>query len=126
MGDQIMIMPLFQKLEYINQDFLKSKLYLSGDIPADQEAADRWFENNINDSKNYEDAIGKLSETIKEWLYTDGFTEFFGKEVALTVSGQLEGECMAMAFGKIYTFGPTFRAENSNTAKHAAEFSGHR
>ena len=43
----------------------------------------RWFENNINDSKNYEDAIGKLSETIKEWLYADGFTEFFGKEVAM-------------------------------------------
>ena len=42
-----MIMPLFQKLEYINQDFLKSKLYLSGDIPADKAAADQWFENNI-------------------------------------------------------------------------------
>ena len=48
--------------------------------------------------------------------------DFFGKATGLTVSGQLEGECMAMAFGKIYTFGPTFRAENSNTARHAAEF----
>ena len=48
--------------------------------------------------------------------------DFFGKHTSLTVSGQLEGECMAMAFGKIYTFGPTFRAENSNTARHAAEF----
>ena len=48
--------------------------------------------------------------------------DFFGKSASLTVSGQLEGECMAMAFGKIYTFGPTFRAENSNTARHAAEF----
>lgn len=48
--------------------------------------------------------------------------DFFGKATSLTVSGQLEGECMAMAFGKIYTFGPTFRAENSNTARHAAEF----
>ena len=48
--------------------------------------------------------------------------DFFGKQTSLTVSGQLEGECMAMAFGKIYTFGPTFRAENSNTARHAAEF----
>ncbi len=48
--------------------------------------------------------------------------DFFGRETGLTVSGQLEGEAMAMAFGKIYTFGPTFRAENSNTKRHAAEF----
>ena len=48
--------------------------------------------------------------------------DFFGKPTSLTVSGQLEGEAMAMAFGNIYTFGPTFRAENSNTARHAAEF----
>ena len=48
--------------------------------------------------------------------------DFFGKPAYLTVSGQLEGECMAMAFGKIYTFGPTFRAEQSYTARHAAEF----
>ena len=51
--------------------------------------------------------------------YTD---DFFGRQCNLTVSGQLEGESMAMAFGKIYTFGPTFRAENSNTPRHAAEF----
>ncbi|MFT8887229.1 MAG: asparagine--tRNA ligase [Ethanoligenens sp.] len=48
--------------------------------------------------------------------------DFFGRPVSLTVSGQLEGESMALAFGKIYTFGPTFRAENSNTTRHAAEF----
>ena len=48
--------------------------------------------------------------------------DFFGKEVNLTVSGQLNGEAYAMAFQNIYTFGPTFRAENSNTARHAAEF----
>ncbi len=48
--------------------------------------------------------------------------DFFGKSANLTVSGQLEGETYAMAFGNIYTFGPTFRAENSNTARHAAEF----
>jgi len=53
---------------------------------------------------------------------TDGEGEFFGKPAHLTVSGQLQGEAMAMAFGKIYTFGPTFRAENSNTQRHAAEF----
>jgi len=48
--------------------------------------------------------------------------DFFGKSTNLTVSGQLEGETYAMAFGNIYTFGPTFRAENSNTTRHAAEF----
>lgn len=48
--------------------------------------------------------------------------DFFGKETSLTVSGQLEAETFAMAFGKVYTFGPTFRAENSNTARHASEF----
>ena len=48
--------------------------------------------------------------------------DFFGKRANLTVSGQLNGENFAMAFGDIYTFGPTFRAENSNTQRHAAEF----
>ncbi|MDI3322524.1 asparagine--tRNA ligase [Pinibacter soli] len=48
--------------------------------------------------------------------------DFFGKSTNLTVSGQLEGELGATAFGEIYTFGPTFRAENSNTARHLAEF----
>jgi asparaginyl-tRNA synthetase len=48
--------------------------------------------------------------------------DFFGKETNLTVSGQLEGETYALALGEIYTFGPTFRAENSNTARHLAEF----
>jgi len=48
--------------------------------------------------------------------------DFFDKPTHLTVSGQLEGETFAMAFSKIYTFGPTFRAENSNTTRHAAEF----
>ena len=48
--------------------------------------------------------------------------DFFGKKANLTVSGQLEGEIMALAFRNIYTFGPTFRAENSNTARHASEF----
>jgi asparaginyl-tRNA synthetase len=52
----------------------------------------------------------------------DWSKDFFGKSTNLTVSGQLEGETYAMAFGNIYTFGPTFRAENSNTARHAAEF----
>ena len=49
-------------------------------------------------------------------------SDFFKRKAGLTVSGQLEGEVAAMAMGKIYTFGPTFRAENSNTPRHAAEF----
>lgn len=48
--------------------------------------------------------------------------DFFGRLTNLTVSGQLEGEIMALALGKVYTFGPTFRAENSNTTRHASEF----
>ena len=52
----------------------------------------------------------------------DFHQDFFGKATNLTVSGQLNAECMALAFSKVYTFGPTFRAENSNTPRHAAEF----
>ena len=65
-------------------------------------------------------------ETNKAPLNEDGSIDykqdFFGKETNLTVSGQLEAETYAMALGKVYTFGPTFRAENSNTARHLAEF----
>ena len=52
----------------------------------------------------------------------DWSKDFFGKKTSLTVSGQLNAENFAMAFGNVYTFGPTFRAENSNTQRHAAEF----
>ena len=65
-------------------------------------------------------------ETNKAPLKEDGSVDFkqdfFGKETNLTVSGQLEAEAYAMALGKVYTFGPTFRAENSNTTRHLAEF----
>ncbi|WCC47458.1 asparagine--tRNA ligase [Tenacibaculum finnmarkense] len=65
-------------------------------------------------------------ETNKAPLNDEGeidYTQdFFGKETNLTVSGQLEAETYAMALGKVYTFGPTFRAENSNTTRHLAEF----
>ncbi len=57
-------------------------------------------------------------KTAEEY-YAD---DFFGRRAGLSVSGQLEGEMAAMAFGKIYTFGPSFRAENSNTPRHVAEF----
>ena len=59
---------------------------------------------------------------LREDGSVDFSRDFFGRAANLTVSGQLEGETYAMAFGNIYTFGPTFRAENSNTARHAAEF----
>lgn len=65
-------------------------------------------------------------ETNKAPFNEDGSIDykqdFFGKETNLTVSGQLEAETYAMALGKVYTFGPTFRAENSNTTRHLAEF----
>ncbi len=66
--------------------------------------------------------IDPANPPLKEDGSIDWSQDFFGKSANLTVSGQLEGETYAMAFGNIYTFGPTFRAENSNTARHAAEF----
>ncbi|MBQ7369089.1 MAG: asparagine--tRNA ligase [Clostridia bacterium] len=63
-----------------------------------------------------------LDEVAKSGKAVDYKADFFGKKAALTVSGQLNAETYAMAFGNVYTFGPTFRAEHSNTARHAAEF----
>jgi len=60
--------------------------------------------------------------TLPEDKLLDASQDFFGKRAFLTVSGQLEGETFACALSNIYTFGPTFRAENSNTSRHAAEF----
>src|SRR5208283_2124212 len=60
--------------------------------------------------------------TLKGNIEEKPEADFFGKPTYLTVSGQLEGEAFACALDRIYTFGPTFRAENSNTARHAAEF----
>lgn len=62
------------------------------------------------------------SPPLNEEGEIDWKKDFFGKETNLTVSGQLNGELAAMGLGKIYTFGPTFRAENSNTSRHLAEF----
>ena len=59
---------------------------------------------------------------LNEQGAVDWSEDFFGRMTNLTVSGQLEAEGMALAFGRVYTFGPTFRAENSNTPRHAAEF----
>lgn len=66
--------------------------------------------------------LDPLGTPVKEDGTVDYSKDFFGKETNLTVSGQLCGETFCTAFGNIYTFGPTFRAENSNTARHAAEF----
>ncbi len=63
-----------------------------------------------------------MDEVAKSGKVVDYKDDFFGKKAALTVSGQLNAETYAMAFGNVYTFGPTFRAEHSNTARHAAEF----
>ncbi len=61
-------------------------------------------------------------EEVAKGKKVDYKEDFFGKKASLTVSGQLNAETYAMAFGNVYTFGPTFRAEHSNTARHAAEF----
>ena len=81
---------------------------------SDCEGAGEMFQVTTMDLKNI-----PLTEDKQNVDFT---TDFFGKQTALTVSGQLEGELGATALGKIYTFGPTFRAENSNTPRHLAEF----
>src|SRR5690606_31126984 len=80
---------------------------------SDAEGAGEMFKVTTLDLKNV---------PLKEDGKVDYKKDFFGKATNLTVSGQLEGELAAMALGNIYTFGPTFRAENSNTTRHLAEF----
>lgn len=79
---------------------------------SDAEGAGEMFRVTALDLDNIEKVDGK----------TDYTKDFFGKSANLTVSGQLEAEIFALAFKNVYTFGPTFRAENSNTTRHAAEF----
>lgn len=80
---------------------------------SDAEGAGEMFRVTSLDAKN---------PPLDESGNVDYSEDFFGKETNLTVSGQLEAETYAMALGKVYTFGPTFRAENSNTSRHLAEF----
>lgn len=80
---------------------------------SDAEGAGEMFRVSVLDAKN-----PPLEESGK----VDYSKDFFAKETNLTVSGQLEAETYAMGLGKVYTFGPTFRAENSNTSRHLAEF----
>ena len=79
---------------------------------SDAEGAGAMFQATTIDLDNVPKVNGK----------TDYTQDFFGKKVSLTVSGQLDVENFAMVYGNVYTFGPTFRAEHSNTARHAAEF----
>jgi len=80
---------------------------------SDAEGAGEMFRVSNLDAKN---------PPLNENNEVDYSQDFFGKETNLTVSGQLEAESYAMSLGKVYTFGPTFRAENSNTSRHLAEF----
>jgi len=66
--------------------------------------------------------VTTLSDNQIDTKGTDYSKDFFGKKTSLTVSGQLEAETYALGLGNVYTFGPTFRAENSNTSRHASEF----
>lgn len=93
----------------------KGFLYMHTPIitSSDAEGAGEMFRVTTLDANNPErNEAGQVDHT----------KDFFGKATNLTVSGQLEGELAAMAFSDVYTFGPTFRAENSNTARHLAEF----
>lgn len=94
----------FQKRDFI---YVNSPLLTSND----GEGAGEMFQVTTLD-------LEKIAKSGK----VDYTKDFFGKPVNLTVTGQLEAETYALAFGKVYTFGPTFRAENSNTTRHASEF----
>ena len=104
-------------LAYAIHKFFNDKgfVYLHTPIitSSDAEGAGEMFRVTTLDTKN-----PPLTETNE----VDYKQDFFGKSTNLTVSGQLEGELGAMAFSDVYTFGPTFRAENSNTTRHLAEF----
>ncbi len=105
------------KLSFALHRFFQERGYTYVHTPiitgSDCEGAGEIFRVTTN---TYEDA--KVCKDEAEYIARD----FFCRKAGLTVSGQLEGEVAAMAMGKIYTFGPTFRAENSNTPRHAAEF----
>ena len=100
----------------IHQYFQKNGFYYVNTpiiTGSDAEGAGEMFRVSTLDEKN---------PPLKDDGSVDYSQDFFGKETNLTVSGQLEGETYAMGLSKIYTFGPTFRAENSNTSRHLAEF----
>lgn len=111
------IMRLRSKLSYAVHHYFQEQGYFNVHTPvitgSDAEGAGEMFKVTAMDlSKPHLGADGAV----------DYKKDFFGKETNLTVSGQLEAETFAMGLGRVYTFGPTFRAENSNTSRHLAEF----
>ena len=102
---------------YAIHEFFQSRGFVYVHTPiitgSDCEGAGEMFRVTTLDPKN---------PPLTESGEVDWSQDFFGKHASLTVSGQLNAENFAMAFGDVYTFGPTFRAENSNTTRHAAEF----
>ena len=111
------VMRIRSVLSFAIHQFFQDKDFINVHTPiitgSDAEGAGEIFRVSVLDAKK-----PPLEET-GEVNYKE---DFFGKETNLTVSGQLEAEAYAQAMGKVYTFGPTFRAENSNTTRHLAEF----
>ncbi|MEN6390924.1 MAG: asparagine--tRNA ligase [Syntrophomonas sp.] len=104
-------------LAYAIHQFFQDRGFLYVHTPiitaSDAEGAGEMFRISVLDPRN---------PPLSDHGEVDFSQDFFGKKTSLTVSGQLEAEVFALAFRDVYTFGPTFRAENSNTARHAAEF----
>lgn len=111
------VMRLRSKLSFAVHEYFNKNGYFQAHTPiitgSDAEGAGEMFRVSALDPEN----LPKTEEGKVDYS-----KDFFGKETNLTVSGQLEGETYALGLGKIYTFGPTFRAENSNTSRHLAEF----
>ena len=108
------VMRIRSKLAFAIHDFFNKKDFNYINTPIitsnDAEGAGEMFK------------VTTLNEDQIEKKETDYSKDFFGKRTSLTVSGQLEAETYALGLGNVYTFGPTFRAENSNTSRHASEF----
>ncbi|WP_340065034.1 asparagine--tRNA ligase [Ascidiimonas aurantiaca] len=111
------VMRVRSRLAFAVHDYFQKNGFFHVHTPiitgSDAEGAGEMFRVTTLDAKN---------PPLTEDGSVDFSRDFFGKETNLTVSGQLEAENFAMALGKVYTFGPTFRAENSNTSRHLAEF----
>lgn len=111
------ILRIRNQMAFAIHEYFHSKGFVYLNTPlitaSDCEGAGQMFQVTTLDLKNI--PLNKKGEV-------DFSQDFFGKQTSLTVSGQLEGELGATALGEIYTFGPTFRAENSNTPRHLAEF----
>ncbi len=111
------VMRVRSKLAFAIHDYFQKTGFYYMHAPiitgSDAEGAGEMFQVSTLDPKN---------PTLDDNGEVDYSEDFFGKETNLTVSGQLEAETYAMGLGKVYTFGPTFRAENSNTSRHLAEF----